>query len=63
MFRRDSVIAAGAYRQGEFPEDYELWLRLFHIGHRMEKLPEVLLDWRESDHRLSSHGFHEKRWS
>ena len=53
MFRRDSVIAAGAYRHGEFPEDYELWLRLLHLGHRMEKLPEVLLDWRESDDRLS----------
>jgi glycosyltransferase involved in cell wall biosynthesis len=53
MFRRDSVIAAGAYRYGEFPEDYELWLRLLHIGHRMEKLPQTLLDWRESDTRLS----------
>jgi glycosyltransferase involved in cell wall biosynthesis len=53
MFRRDSVIAAGAYRQGVFPEDYELWLRLMHGGHRMEKLPQVLLDWRESDTRLS----------
>ena len=53
MFRRDSVIAAGAYRQGAFPEDYELWLRLLHLGHRMEKLPQVLLDWRESETRLS----------
>ena len=53
MYRRDSVIAAGAYRHGEFPEDYELWLRLLHLGHRMEKLPQVLLDWRESDNRLS----------
>jgi len=53
MFRRDSVIAAGAYRQGEFPEDYELWLRLLHLGHRMEKLTGVLLDWRESEQRLS----------
>jgi glycosyltransferase involved in cell wall biosynthesis len=53
MFRRDSVIAAGAYRQGAFPEDYELWLRLLHQGFRMEKLAEVLLDWRESEKRLS----------
>ena len=53
MFRRDSVIAAGAYRDGPFPEDYELWLRLFHSGHRMEKLPQVLLRWRESATRLS----------
>lgn len=53
MFRRNSVIAAGAYRQGGFPEDYELWLRLLHMGHRMEKLPQILLDWRESQTRLS----------
>ena len=53
MFRRDSIVAAGAYRDGPFPEDYELWLRLFRLGHRMEKLPEVLLRWRESETRLS----------
>ena len=53
MFWRDSVIAAGGYRHGEFPEDYELWLRLLHSGHRMEKLPQVLLEWRESSTRLS----------
>ena len=52
MFRRDSVIVAGAYRHGAFPEDYELWLRLLHRGHRMEKLAEVLLDWRESEQRI-----------
>ena len=53
MFRRDSIIAAGAYRDGAFPEDYELWLRLYHQGFRMEKLPQVLLRWRESENRLS----------
>jgi len=53
VFRRDSIIAAGAYCDGPFPEDYELWLRLFEMGHRMEKLPQVLLRWRESETRLS----------
>lgn len=53
MFRKHRIIAAGAYKDGEFPEDYELWLRLFHGGHEMMKLDEVLLDWRESDGRLS----------
>jgi glycosyltransferase involved in cell wall biosynthesis len=53
MFRKRCVIEAGAYKDGEFPEDYELWLRLFHGGHEMMKLGEVLLDWRESDGRLS----------
>ena len=53
MFRRDALVTAGGYRDGPFPEDYELWLRLLHNGFRMEKLPEVLLQWRESDSRLS----------
>ena len=53
MFRKDRVVESGAYKDGEFPEDYELWLRLFHARHKMMKLEEVLLDWRESDNRLS----------
>ncbi len=53
MFRKNRVIALGGYKHGEFPEDYELWLRLFHAGESMMKLDEVLIDWRESDTRLS----------
>lgn len=53
MFRKSRVTALGGYREGEFPEDYELWLRLFHAGEKMIKLEEVLLDWRESAERLS----------
>ncbi len=53
MFRKQRIIAAGAYRDGAFPEDYELWLRLFHGRHKMMKLGEILIDWRESDSRLS----------
>ena len=53
MFRKSRLIELGAYKDGEFPEDYELWLRLFHAGESMMKLDEVLLDWRESDSRLS----------
>lgn len=52
-FRRAPVVAAGGYRDGAFPEDYELWLRLHRLGHRMAKLPEVLLDWREHAQRTS----------
>lgn len=53
MFRRAAVLDVGAYRDGEFPEDYELLLRLHQHGHRMAKLPEVLLQWRDSDNRLT----------
>jgi hypothetical protein len=52
-FRRRVVQALGGYRHGLFPEDYELWLRLFRHGCRMAKVPEVLLDWRDSTGRLT----------
>jgi len=52
-FRREVVQGAGAYRDGDFPEDYELLLRLHQCGHRMAKIPEVLLHWRDSDGRLT----------
>ncbi|BAO44340.1 glycosyltransferase [Thiolapillus brandeum] len=53
MFKKRPVQQLGGYRQGAFPEDYDLWLRLFHSDHPMEKLPEVLLEWRESLSRVS----------
>ena len=53
MFRKNHIVESGAYKDGEFPEDYELWLRLFHGRQKMVKLDEVLLGWRESDSRLS----------
>ncbi len=52
-FRRDVINQVGGYRDGDFPEDYELLLRLHQHGHRMAKLPEVLLHWRDSDGRLT----------
>ncbi|MFK8017040.1 MAG: glycosyltransferase [Gammaproteobacteria bacterium] len=53
MFRLERIRRAGGYRDGLFPEDYELWLRLLHNGARLAKLPDVLLDWRDAPHRLS----------
>ena len=52
-FRAEAVRAAGGYRDGDFPEDYDLWLRLHARGHRLGKLPAVLLDWRDGPRRLS----------
>jgi hypothetical protein len=51
--RRAPLEAAGGWRDGDFPEDYDLWLRLAAAGHRLTNLPEVLLDWRESPGRLT----------
>lgn len=53
MFRREAILAAGGYREGDFPEDYELLLRLHRLGHRMAKLEQVLLHWRDSGTRLT----------
>lgn len=55
MFRRDVVDRHGGYAQGDFPEDYELWLRWLAAGVRMEKLPDTLLVWRDTPGRLSRH--------
>ena len=51
--RRDVLEGAGGWRDGDFPEDYDLWLRLSAAGHGLSNLPEVLLDWRESPGRLT----------
>lgn len=51
--RKEVLKAIGGYHAGLFPEDYDLWLRLYQAGYQMEKIPEVLLDWREHEFRLS----------
>jgi hypothetical protein len=53
MFRRGLLERWGGYRDGAFPEDYELWLRWLEAGVRMEKLAEPLLFWNDSPARLS----------
>jgi glycosyltransferase involved in cell wall biosynthesis len=53
MFRREIPSALGAWRRGNFPEDYDLWLRWLEGGVRMEKVPEALLDWGDPPGRLS----------
>lgn len=53
MFRRAVLERHGGYREGDFPEDYELWLRWFEAGVRFAKLPETLLTWNDPPGRLS----------
>ena len=47
MFRKELVDQFGGYREGDFPEDYDLWLRWLQAGVRMAKVPEELLQWRD----------------
>lgn len=53
MFRRELVGRHGGFREGDFPEDYELWLRWLDAGVRMAKVPRVLLRWNDSPGRIS----------
>lgn len=53
MFRRGLVTQHGGYRAGDFPEDYELWLRWLDAGVAMAKVPETLLTWHDGPARLS----------
>jgi len=53
MFRRELPRRFGAYRNGAFPEDFELWLRWLERGVRMAKIPQPLLVWNDPPGRLS----------
>lgn len=53
MFHKELIDLYGGYENGEFPEDYELWLRWFEKGVKMYKLPEDLLDWTGLPERLT----------
>lgn len=44
---------AGGYRDGDFPEDYELWLRLAARGASIRKVPLVGLRWRQHGQSFS----------
>jgi GT2 family glycosyltransferase len=51
--RRRALDAVGAWRDGPFPEDYDLWLRIAGEGGALANVPEPLLAWRESAGRLT----------
>jgi hypothetical protein len=53
MFRRELVVRYGGYREGAFPEDYDLWLRWLEEGVAFEKVAECLLAWHDPAERLS----------
>ena len=53
MFRQDTVLDLGGYQERGWPEDYDLWLRMYLANMRFAKLPQVLLEWREHPQRLT----------
>ena len=53
MWRRTTMEQHGMYRAGDFPEDYEMWLRWLDRGVKIAKLEEVVLEWHDSKDRLT----------
>lgn len=53
VFRRELVARHGGYADGDFPEDYELWLRWLDRGVVFGKVPVRLLVWHDRPGRLS----------
>ncbi len=53
LMRKEWIERVGGYEEHGWPEDYDLWLRLYLAGARFAKLPEVLLEWREHPERLT----------
>ncbi len=53
MYRRKLAERLGDYRDGNFPEDYEMMLRWIDAGAIVGKVHEVLYDWHDPPTRLS----------
>lgn len=61
VFRKSLIVEHGVYAEGDFPEDYEMFLRWHSRGVRMEKLPEKLMTWHDGAERLTrSHSAYTK---
>lgn len=53
MFRKEWVEQTGGYQERGWPEDYDLWMRLWLAGGHFGKVPQVLFEWREASQRLT----------
>ena len=52
FFKREVLLEFG-YKDCDWPEDYDLLLRLLGAGHRLSTVPRRLVCWRDSKTRLS----------
>jgi len=53
MIRKSAFDGGDLYRNGTFPEDYELWLRWMHEGKQMAKIEQSVVRWHDHENRLS----------
>ncbi|MBL8954286.1 MAG: glycosyltransferase [Myxococcaceae bacterium] len=53
LLERAALERVGGWADGDFPEDWELWLRLLEGGAQLSCVPHVLYRWRDHDRRLT----------
>lgn len=53
MIRTDLLRKLGGYEDHDWPEDYDLWLRMYLAGVVFQKIPKVLLRWRDHPQRIT----------
>jgi len=53
MVRRNWLTEMGGYKDYGWPEDYDLWLRMYLVGAVFAKIPEILLKWRDHPERIT----------
>lgn len=53
MFRREAIASAGGYQDVPWPEDTDLWFRMFLCGMRFAKLDSETVIWRDHPKRLT----------
>lgn len=53
LLRRSALEEVGLYEDGRWPEDYQLWLRMWLKGVKMAKVEKTLFFWRDLPKRLT----------
>jgi hypothetical protein len=60
MLRASALAAVGGWREGDFAEDWDLWLRLHAAGRELAKIERTVLRWR---HRAGRATFADPRYA
>ncbi len=53
MVRMECLNKVGGYQDHGWPEDYDLWLRMYLAGVVFAKIPKILLQWRDHKGRIT----------
>jgi len=53
VFTKKALQKYGGYSEGDFPEDYEMWLRWLNMGAKCQKIEKEILIWNDFPTRLS----------